>query len=67
MTLPPMSPRMAAGTPTEGFRTNPENERDSRRLLFLMLLVLGAGAGAFLAMDLQIWLAGSFAPSRWTP
>jgi hypothetical protein len=45
----------AAGTPTDGFpSSNPDNERDSRRLLFMLLLLLGAGAGAILALDLKL-------------
>lgn len=45
----------ATGTPTDGFPSgNPDNERDSRRLLYMLLLLLGAGAGAILALDLKL-------------
>ena len=45
----------AAGMPTDGFPSgNPDNERDSRRLLYMMMLVVGAGAGAILALDLKL-------------
>lgn len=43
------------GTPTDGFPSgNPDNERDSWRLLYVLILLLGVGAGAILAMDLQL-------------
>lgn len=45
----------ASGIPTDGFPSrNPDNERDSRRLLFMLLLLLGAGAGAIAAIDLSL-------------
>ncbi len=45
----------APGMPTDGFPSrNPDNERDSWRLLYLMILVVGVGAGAILAIDLKL-------------
>lgn len=41
--------------PTDGFSApNSDNERDSWRLLYLLLLVLGTGAGAILALDMHL-------------
>jgi hypothetical protein len=45
----------ASGMPTDGFPSgNPDTDRDSWRLLYLLLLLFGTGAGAILALDLEL-------------